>query len=177
MAVRDHHLSKGVRYEDQAIPESWDADEVTVLYLRDHTKWLARMSSTFHLWRSSYSGTRCRRWLPQSVHWEPYYLDGPLRQPSVFSRRMCLPTGTLRFAKARCCYGYEKSNLLPVTSALALQYGFPAVGCVSTTAKYFVWRSPHYVSINFHFHAIFMIISLCSEVKFKIKCLAIELST
>ena len=39
--------------------------------------------------------------------------------------------------------------------------------CFSTTAKYFVWRSPQYVSINFHFHAIFMIISLFSEVKFK----------
>ena len=75
--------------------------------------------------------------------------------------------GTLRFATARCCYGYEKSNLLPVTSAHALQYGFPAVACFSTTAKYFVWRSPQYVSINFHFHAIFMIISLFSEVKFK----------
>ena len=43
--------------------------------------------------------------------------------------------GTLRFATARCCYGYEKSNLLPVTSAHALQYGFPAVACFSTTAK------------------------------------------
>ena len=75
--------------------------------------------------------------------------------------------GTLRFASARCCYGYEKSNLLPVTSAHALQNGFPAVACFSTTAKYFVWRSPHYASINFHFHAIFMIISLFSEVKFK----------
>ena len=73
-------------------------------------------------------------------------------------------TGTLRFATARCCYGYEKSNLLPVTSAHALQYGFPAVACFSTKAKYFVWRSLHYVSINFHFHAIFMIISLFSEV-------------
>ena len=75
--------------------------------------------------------------------------------------------GTLRFATARCCYGYEKSNLPPVTSAHALQYGFPAIPCFSTTAKYFVWRSPQYVSINFHFHAIFMIISLFSEVKFK----------
>ena len=75
--------------------------------------------------------------------------------------------GTLRFATARCCYGYEKSNLLPVTSAHALQYGFPAAACFSTTAKYFVWRSPQYVSINFHFHAIFMIISLFSEVKLK----------
>ena len=75
--------------------------------------------------------------------------------------------GTLRFATARCCYGYEKSNLLPVTSAHALQYGFPAVAYFSTTAKCFGWRSPHYVSINFHFHAIFMIISLFSEVKFK----------
>ena len=75
--------------------------------------------------------------------------------------------GTLRFATARCCYGYEKSNLLPVTSAHALQYGFPAVACFSTTAKYFVWRSPQHVNINFHFHAIFMIISLFSEVKFK----------
>ena len=88
-----------------------------------------------------------------------------------------LRLGTLRLATARCCYGYEKSNLLPVTSAHALQYGFPAVAYFSATAKYFVWRSPHYVSINFHFHAIFMIISLCSEVKFKIKCSAIELST
>ena len=75
--------------------------------------------------------------------------------------------GTLRFATARCCYGYEKSTLLPVTSARALQYGFPAVACFSATAKYFVWRSLHYVSINFHFHAIFMIILLFSEVKFK----------
>ena len=75
--------------------------------------------------------------------------------------------GTLRFATARCCYGYEKSNLLPVTSAHALQFGFPAVACFSTRAKYFVWRRPQYVSINFHFHAIFMIISLFSEVKFK----------
>ena len=57
--------------------------------------------------------------------------------------------GTLRFATARCCYGYEKSNLLPVTSAHALQYGFPAVPCFSTTAKYFLWRSPQYVSITF----------------------------
>ena len=82
-----------------------------------------------------------------------------------------------RFAAASCYYGYEKSKSLPVTSAHALQYGFPAVACFSTTAKYFVWRSLHYVSINFHFLAIFMIISLFSEVKFKIKYLAIELST
>ena len=91
--------------------------------------------------------------------------------PVVFTNINAVPwlasLGTLRFATARCCYGYEKSNLLPVTSAHALQYGFPAVPCFSTTAKYFVWRSPQYVSINFHFHAIFMIISLFSEVRFK----------
>ena len=46
MAVRDYHLSKGVRFEDQAIPVSRDADEVTVLYFRDRTNWVARMSST-----------------------------------------------------------------------------------------------------------------------------------
>ena len=69
--------------------------------------------------------------------------------------------------------GYEKSKSLPVTSAHALQYGSPAVACFSTTAKYFVWCSIHYVSINFHFLAIFMIISLFSQVKFKINYLAI----
>ena len=44
---------------------------------------------------------------------------------------------------------------------------FPAVATYSTAAKYFVWRSLHYMSISFHFHATFMIISLFSEVKFK----------
>ena len=75
--------------------------------------------------------------------------------------------GTLRLATARCDYGYEKSKSLLVTSAQAFQYGFPAVACFSTTAKYLVWRSLHYVSINFHFLAIFMLISLFSEVKLK----------
>ena len=73
--------------------------------------------------------------------------------------------GTLRFAKARCYYGYEKSKSLSVKSAHALQYGFSAVACFSTTAKYFVWRSFHYVSIHFHFLAIFMLISPFSELR------------
>ena len=34
-AVCDHHLSEGVRFEDQDIPVTRDADKVTVLYLRD----------------------------------------------------------------------------------------------------------------------------------------------
>ena len=66
----------------------------------------------------------------------------------------------------------EKLKSLPVTSAHASQYGFPAEACFPTTAKYFVWRSLqslHYVSINFHFLAIFMLISHFIEVKFKIK--------
>ena len=34
-AVRDHHLSEAVRFEDQDIPVTRDPDKVTVLYLRD----------------------------------------------------------------------------------------------------------------------------------------------
>jgi len=53
----------------------------------------------------------------------------------------------------------RESNSLPVMSAHALQYGFlevAAVACFTTSTKYFVWRSLHYVSINFHFLAIFI---------------------
>ena len=45
-AVGDYHLSEGVPFEDQAISVTRDADKVTVLYLRDCTKWLVRMSLT-----------------------------------------------------------------------------------------------------------------------------------
>ena len=106
---------------------------------------------------------------PKIFYFSPSLRSGDilLLLRSVLQSSVVEAIGTLRFATARCCYGYEKSNLLPVMSAHALQYGFPAVPCFSTTAKYFVWRSPQYVSISFHFHAIFMIISLFSEVKFK----------
>ena len=116
-------------------------------------------------------------WGTRATNFSIYTTKMEGAEPKILGTGAKFKTGTvpkklsckpgLRFATARCRYGYEKSNLLPVTSALALQYGFPAAACFSTTAKYVVWRSPHYVGINFHFHAIFMIISLFSEVKFK----------
>ena len=39
-------------------------------------------------------------------------------------------------------------------------------------AKYFVWRRLHYVRINFHFHAIFIIIYIFQKSSFMIKYLA-----
>ena len=51
---------------------------------------------------------------------------------------LLLLLGTLRFATVSCFYGYEKSNSHVVMSARALQYSFSAVGCFSTTAKYFI---------------------------------------
>ena len=62
---------------------------------------------------------------------------------------------------ATCYYDYEKSKSLPVTSSHALQYS-----CFSTTTKYLVWRILHYVSKKSHFLAIFMLISVFSEVEF-----------